>query len=378
MEITHLDIVSFGVPYPPNYGGAIDVYYRIVSLQQLGVRIHLHCFTYDDKQPAEEIERLCEKVTYYKRERGIWTLLTKLPYVVATRMPQSLLANLSSGKGPILFDGLHTCGFVGREELSHRASIVRMHNIEWEYYMFLCQTSSSWWRKLHFKRESAKLRRFERKIVHKADGIFAISTGDRRYFASRHKNVQVLRPFHQYEKVMVLPGEGDYVLLHGDLSVEDNLSVAEELAAICIKLGLRYKVAGRSPGEEGIGRLQKLENAELHLNVSAEEMLTLMQNAQVQIVDSSITSGFKLKLLSALFTARHVVVRNVLVSNNLHKVVHTYTNRSEVASLLIPLMQQPVSQKDIATRKSVLLPDFSNAANASELIKLLSEYDSPA
>ncbi|RLD21414.1 MAG: hypothetical protein DRI69_04115, partial [Bacteroidetes bacterium] len=343
MDISHLDIVSFSVPYPPNYGGAIDVYYKIVALQQLGVRVHLHCFTYDDKQPSPEIERLCGRVTYYKRDKGINTLLTKLPYVVATRMPGSLLANLASGSGPILFEGLHTCGFVGRKELKHRQAIIRMHNIEWEYYMFLCQTSSSWWRKLHFKRESIKLRRFERKVVFAADGIFAISAGDSRYFSSRHKNVHILAPFHQYEEVMVLPGEGDYVLLHGDLSVEDNLAVVEALAAVCIKHDLRYKVAGRSPGEEGIARLQKLKNAELHLNVSSQKMQELMQQAQVQIVDSSITSGFKLKLLSALFTARHIVVRNVLVSNNLSEVVHTYTNRSEIASLLIPLLQQPVS-----------------------------------
>jgi len=373
-----LDIVSFGVPFPPNYGGAIDVYYRLVALKQLGVSIHLHCFTYDDKKPSEDLEKLCDQVTYYKRETGYRSIFTKLPYVVATRMPQSLLINLASGNGPIFFDGLHTCGFIGRKELQHRPSFVRMHNIEWEYYMFLCQTSTSWWRKLHFKRESMKLRRFEREVVQNADVIFAISIGDQGYFANRHKNAHVLTPFHQYDEVMALTGEGDYVLLHGDLSVEDNLANVEDIAAICTKLDLRYKVAGRAPGEEGIARLKKLKSAELHLNVSDEEMLKLMQNAQVQIIDSSITSGFKLKLLSALFTARHVIVRDVLVSGNLGKVVHTYVNQSEIESLLIPLMQQPVTQKDIAVRKSVLLPNLSNAANASKLIKLLSEYDSSA
>ncbi len=378
MEIQYIDIVSLGVPFPPNYGGAIDVYYRILALQQSGIRVHLHCFVYDDKQPSEEIERICEQVTYYKRDTGIRTLMSKLPYVVASRMPQMLLSNLASGNGPVLFDGLHTCGFIGRKELKHRATFVRMHNIEWEYYMFLYQTSTSWWRKLHFRRESTKLRRFERKVVHAADMILAISVGDQRYFANRHDNVHILRPFHPYDEVKVLPGEGDYILLHGDLSVEDNLAVVEQLAAICIELGFRYKVAGRAPGEEGIARLQKLKNVELHLNVSSEEMLKLMQNAQVQIIDSFITSGFKLKLLSALFTARHVIARKILVGKNLDTVIHTYTDRSEIESLLIPLMQQPVSPGDIATRKSVLLPNFSNAANASILTKLLSDYGSPS
>ncbi len=378
MKIEKLDIVSFAVPYPPDYGGAIDVYYRIVALEQQGVHVHLHCFTYDDMLPSEGIERICHKVTYYKRDMGVHRLFTQLPYVVATRMPQSLLTNLASGSGPILFDGLHTTGFIGRKEIAHRATIVRMHNIEWEYYMLLCQTSHSWWRKLHFKRESIKLRRFERKVTHEADCILAISDNDRRYFASRHNNVVAIKPFHQYEDVMVLPGEGDYILLHGDLSIEDNLAVIEQLAEICIKLNIKYKIAGRSPREEAIVRLKNLKNAELHLNVSSEEMLQLMQNAQIQIIDAMITSGFKLKLLSAMFTARHIVVRKILVSKALMKVVHTFSDRSEIESLLIPLMQQPVSLKEIETRKSVLLPNFSNPANAAKLIKLLSEYDSPS
>jgi hypothetical protein len=376
MVIEKLDIVSFGVPYPPNYGGAIDVYYRILALKKLGILIYLHCFTYDDQQASSEIESVCASVTYYKRDTGIHRLLTKLPYIVATRMPQALLTNLAKGSGPIFYDGIHTCGFIGRKELRHRKAVVRMHNIEWEYYMLLCQTSTSWWRKLHFRRESAKLRRFERAVTKKADIIFAISSGDRHYFSSRHKNVHVLLPFHQYEDVAVLPGEGDYVLMHGDLSVEDNLAVIERLAQICIKLNISYKIAGRAPDEEGMARLLKLENADLHLDISAEDMLALMQNAQIQIIDSMITSGFKIKLLSALYTARHIVARKTLVSKELRNVVHTYTDRSEIETLLIPLMQQPISISEISERKSVLLPNFSNSENASKLIKLLSEYDS--
>ncbi|MCX6283192.1 MAG: mannosyltransferase, partial [Bacteroidetes bacterium] len=40
----HLHIVSFDIPYPPDYGGVIDVYYKIKTLSEAGVKIHLHCF----------------------------------------------------------------------------------------------------------------------------------------------------------------------------------------------------------------------------------------------------------------------------------------------------------------------------------------------
>ena len=43
---TQLHIISFDVPYPPDYGGAIDVFYKLKALNQEGVKIHLHCFEY--------------------------------------------------------------------------------------------------------------------------------------------------------------------------------------------------------------------------------------------------------------------------------------------------------------------------------------------
>ena len=33
----YLNIVSLNVPYPPNYGGVIDIYYKIKALKAVGV-----------------------------------------------------------------------------------------------------------------------------------------------------------------------------------------------------------------------------------------------------------------------------------------------------------------------------------------------------
>ena len=39
-----LNVVSFDIPYPPDYGGVIDIYYKIKALNSAGIKIHLHCF----------------------------------------------------------------------------------------------------------------------------------------------------------------------------------------------------------------------------------------------------------------------------------------------------------------------------------------------
>ena len=59
-------IVSFDVPYPPDYGGVIDVFYKIKALSELGVKVHLHCFEYGRGQ-QNELNKICSSVTYYKR-----------------------------------------------------------------------------------------------------------------------------------------------------------------------------------------------------------------------------------------------------------------------------------------------------------------------
>ena len=47
-EPKHLHVISFDVPVPANYGGVIDVYYKLKALHLQGVKIHLHCFEYKD------------------------------------------------------------------------------------------------------------------------------------------------------------------------------------------------------------------------------------------------------------------------------------------------------------------------------------------
>ena len=56
-----INIVSFDVPFPSNYGGVIDVYNKLVWLNKLGVKIHLHCFKYG-RSSSSKLNDLCEKV----------------------------------------------------------------------------------------------------------------------------------------------------------------------------------------------------------------------------------------------------------------------------------------------------------------------------
>ena len=366
-----LDVVSFAVPFPPVYGGAIDSYYRLKALSEIGVDIHLHAFTYGAHRPAEVLTDICKEVSYYRRQGTVGSLLSGKPYIMASRNSKQLLQALTRHEGPVLFDGMHTCAQIANPAIAHRSRYIRMHNIEWEYYLFLSQTADKSWKKLHFRRESRKLRRAEKEVINHARSIFAISDYDRDYYGSRHPDVHLVMPFHQFEDIRVQPGEGAYALLHGDLSIDDNLSTALKMASLCKEAQIALKVAGRSPTAAGLAKLRQMPNIDLYLDVSDDEMETLMRDAQIHIIDASITSGFKLKLISALFTARHVLARKTLVSKDLRSVVSTFSDSSEVLPLLKALMMRPIGPQDIALRKSVLLPRFSNSANAKRMADLM-------
>ena len=74
MSKKELNIVCFDNPFPPNYGGVIDVYYKLKALHKIGVKIHLHCFVKKIVNSEPDLKNYCESITYYKRSqiRGLF------------------------------------------------------------------------------------------------------------------------------------------------------------------------------------------------------------------------------------------------------------------------------------------------------------------
>ena len=148
-EQKKLHIVSFDVPYPPNYGGVIDVFYKLKSLSKLGVIITLHTYEYGRGQ-ALELERYCAKVYYYKRKKSYKDLVSRKPFIVKTRSSKKLMNRLLLDKNPILFEGLHTTFPLNFTSFPERIILVRTHNIEHRYYDGLGKSETSKYKKAFF------------------------------------------------------------------------------------------------------------------------------------------------------------------------------------------------------------------------------------
>lgn len=303
-----IHVVSFQVPYPANYGGAIDVYYKLKALQASGIGILLHTYLYGDATPQERLHECCEEVHYYRRETGFRHQLHLEPYISASRRSDQLLRDLCADQHPILFEGLHCCHFLDHPLLKGRKKWVRMHNIEQDYYRLLAQQKGWGWRSLYYTIEAWKLKRFERILCH-ADGILAISEADTRLLHQRypHKHVELLPCFHDNTLVSPQGGTAPYLLYQGNLAVEENIRVADfiqdQLAARMPEA--RFVLAGRNPAFAS-----RQSNVELRPNPSDEELEALLANARVNLLFTFQPTGIKLKLMNALSKSRGFVVAN--------------------------------------------------------------------
>ena len=153
-----LHIIAFDIPFPANYGGVIDVFYKVKALHEIGVKVILHAFQYGERQPQIELEKYTEKTFYYSRDSSPIQQFSRTPYITKSRQHPDLLKNLLADNYPILAEGLHCAGFFNHPKLKSRLKILRMHNIEWKYYESLAELSEKTWEKAFFYIESKRLR----------------------------------------------------------------------------------------------------------------------------------------------------------------------------------------------------------------------------
>ena len=371
MPSIKLHIISFDVPYPPNYGGVIDVFYKIKALHALGCDITLHCFDYGRGKQIE-LEKYCSKVHYYERNMSLFKMFSKLPYIVNTRNSVSLINNLLADHSPILFEGLHSCYFLNDQRLSKRFKIVRTHNIEHDYYANLAQSEKKIIKKVYFKQESAKLKAFEQ-ILHHANVIAAISANDSYHFKRNFKTVFTVSAFHPYNKVQIKEGVGNYALYHGNLAVaENNLGALFLVNEVFNKTKFPLIIAGSAPSNELLDAIKKHPHITLKGDISTIEINELIANAQINVLPTFQATGIKLKLLAALFSGRHCLVNNPMVANTgLEDLCVVKDKASEMAKEIEILKEFPVSKAMVEHRKRLLENTFSNNYNAKLLIAFL-------
>ncbi|MCB9186059.1 MAG: glycosyltransferase [Flavobacteriales bacterium] len=369
----HLHIISFDVPFPANYGGVIDVYYKIKALRSLGVRVHLHCFEYG-RQQAKELEEICEEVHYYHRKSNRSYLFRRKPFIAATRTSEELMQRLLQDNHPILFEGLHTCYHLDDERLENRFKIVRTHNIEHHYYGNLAKVEKDLFKRYYFLNEVGKLERFER-ILCNAQLVAAISKPDEQYLSSRYPNVHHISAFHPNNKVDIATGIGDFCLYHGNLEVGENNQAALYLVReVFSNIEVPLVIAGSRPSRELREEIAKHNHIDLRAGLNTEEIHELIRNAQINVLPTFQATGIKLKLLAALYMGRHCLVNSYMVENTgLEGLCRVEDSEKRFAKAVTTLFETDFSEDEVLKREEILHSRFCNRVNAEKLVSLIFE-----
>jgi len=367
----HLNIITLNILYPPDYGGVIDSYYRIKALHEIGVKIHLHCFAYG-RSPARELESLCESVEYYPRKNSFFRQFSCLPFIVNSRRSEKLLNVLTSNKFPILFDGLHTSFLLSHPELSGRKKFVRLHNLEHNYYQSRAEQETNLLKKLYFRLESFRLRKYEKRLTG-ATAVFPLSYRDHNYFRQKYGNSVCIEPFHPYNDISINAGSGNYVLYHGDMSVNENEKIAWMLVnEVFSKVEFQCIIAGRKPSGRIINLISQYNNIKLVADPDTGEMMDLVANAHIHLIPASGADGFKLKLLCALVAGRHIIAnRFTLMGSGQFESVIVAGSASEMVEAVTGLIKIPFDEDMISVRRRIYASRFDNETNAAKMIETI-------
>ncbi len=368
---TSIQMVAFNIPYPADYGGVIDVFYKIKALSECGISIDLHCFEYNRPQVAE-LETYCAKVLYYPRKSGLRYQFSTKPYISVTRTNSQLIKNLSNNKSPILFEGLHTCYYLDDPALSKHLRLVRTHNIEHEYYLNLSKSETNLLKKIYFRLEACKLKNYE-KVLKKASHLLCISPNDNYRFDHIYGHSHFVPAFHPFNEIKSKTGCGKYILFHGNLSVSENIQAVDFLLKhVFGKIDQAVILAGKNPTQKIIRRISKYPNIQLVSNPSNEEMDELIQIAQMCLLPTFQDTGLKLKLLASLFSGRFCIANSAMIQKTgLEHLCHLADTPEEMIHLINQLFDKEFTSDEIEKRRLILEDAFSNHRNAMKIKRLL-------
>jgi glycosyltransferase involved in cell wall biosynthesis len=364
-----LHIITHDVPWPADFGGVVDLFYKIKTLKEAGVKIHLHCFV-NKRPPQEELNKYCETVTYYPRKK-LSPISLRLPYIVNSRKSEALLANLQKDNHPILIEGIHCSYYLFAGKLTNRIILLRLHNAEFEYYHHLALHEKNPLRKFYYQHESYLLKKYE-KHISKTTKIAAVSQQDVDLYKDvfNASDIQLLPVFIPFTQADGREGLGNFCLYHGNLGINENEEAAIWLLQeVFSKIKVPFVIAGKNPSQKLIFLAHQQEHTCLVANPGDKELHDMIAKAQINILPSFNNTGVKLKLLNALYNGRHCIVNKAGVEGSgLEALCAIGDDVDDFKIAINYLYYIPFEESENINRQRVLQSLYDNHKNLEKIV----------
>lgn len=368
------------MPLPADTGGKIRTLNILRQAARCG-KVHLLCFSFDSSD-AQHISTLrgadIEVTLVPAREPHILRKLSivlfhALPFPVvkydAASMRQALAGLLTRATFDLVHvDHLHMAQY--QPYFTHLPSVLDEHNVEYRIHERCADHERGFLKRLGYRQQSKKTRRFELDIVRRFNAVTAVSEDD----------ANVLREGTGREvRVEVLPNGVDTEYFKAqdtrNISQEDALAftgsmdwlpnddaaqyfIKEILPLIWVKnLGVKFYVVGRSPSVQ----LQRSAASDQRIVVTGrvEDVRSFLAKAKVFVVPLRIGGGTRLKILEAMSFGTPVVsttigAEGIACTNGEN--IRIADEPNDFADTILTLLAQPAVQHRLTEngRKLVL------------------------
>lgn len=362
----HLHIVCLDAPSPPDYGGAIDMYHKIIALAQTGRKIKLHYFDYNANRGIQGLETWCSEIHAYKR-KGASSVSLRNPYIIQSRINQQLIDRLNQDHDPILLEGLHCSGIIPFIREKERI-VIRIHNEEAEYYKRLADTETRFFKKLYYRIESFLIKRYYKKLSTYPVKYACLSRSDLdKLNALNLKQVHFIPCFIPWQQIKIKEGKGDYCLYHGNMRVTENEKAAEWLIQVFQKLNMVLVIAGKGISSRLRKTAGKSKNIRLIDAPSMNELDALIRDAHINVLPSMNATGVKLKVLHAVFEGRFCISnRQGVEGSEIEHLITIANDMDDLRKKLIDHWALSFTEEDKKNRNDVHAV-YDNIRNASAL-----------
>ena len=370
----HIHIISFDIPYPADYGGVIDVFYKIKAFHKAGIKIHLHCFEYG-RERTNELNKYCTEVNYYKRKTGIKANISTSPYIIKSRISKELEDKLQEDNYPILCEGMHTCGIIDNKELiTNRKIIYRAANVEHHYYKALYNSENNAVKKAYYLSEAVKLEKWQAKLDN-VDLILTLSEKDKEHYVSAFPNIKTINTFLFFNSDKELQpnfeNKEKYILFHAKLSVHENIEAALHIINhIAPNVNAKFIIAGINPDKSIYDAARPVDNIEVIANLSEEAMQSLLNNAHINILITKQETGLKLKLINSLYQSKYIIANKEMLSGSgLNECVDIANSDEDIINKTNELLQNEFTISDYTNRLNLIPREYNNDIQIERIIR---------
>lgn len=370
MKKNKLHIISFANPFPPNYGGVIDVFYKIKALHEIGVQIYLHCFVDDIPELSNALKNITKEIFFYKNKKTILNFFSFTPYSIKYRNDKSIIYNLKKNDVPVLFESMKTISMYRKIDYSKR--FMRLHNIEFDYFFGIYKSETNVIKKCIFLLESFKYY-FIGKKIKDFNKVIALSINDFNYITNLGLTSTYLPLFHGNSIKEYSSSFGKYAIFSGDLKTSENKKSLKFIVSVFEKLNM-YKLVIVVNDE--INFVNKLVSGNKNMEViklyDFEHLKQLYADAHIAIMYSFQQSGTKLKLVNALYNSRHCLINDNIVDDpRVTSICNIANSKVDFENKINYLIKKPYTIEDYNIRKKVLLEVYDDNLNAIKLSEMI-------